>query len=253
MAQKIRKKDRSREVVASAGQGVQTILSEMSEGVVVENEHYQIEYMNQSLIERFGNCVGQKCYRAFIGRQRPCPKCSVKEIIHKGKKRFEYTAHDVSGRSYELVATPLRRPDGSVWVIEVVRDITEKIGTENQLKEAKRFYEVLLHDISEIVLVLRDRRVIWCNHRAEEVFGYSRDELLGRTTARLFSSTVEYQAFVKKAYRSLGRSNRYNNLLSLKTRKGETLHIELSLSARRREEKFYCDATEKMFAEIWYG
>jgi|GEM_PF-1855194 len=360
MTQKIHKKNPANEVVSSSSRGFKTILSEMSEGVVVENDHYQIEYMNRSLIERFGNCVGQKCYRAFIGRQRPCPNCSVREIIHKGKKRFEYTARDAAGRSYELVATPLHHPDGSVSVIEVIRDVTEKraalekierekrisksiiesiahgimtvnldgritscnpamrkqlhlprrqvcgkkiweilkpvpakrwrqayeqlvrsaepiewdrlqvqyngrqevvnvkivpleddsgevtgsidvfdfltdkIGTERKLKEAKQFYEVLLHDIREIVLVLRDRKIIWCNRRAEEVLGYSRNELLGRTTARLFFSHKGYLAFIKKAYGILEHSNRYSGLLSLKTKKDDTLHIELSLSATGR-------------------
>jgi len=360
MTRKVQLKNPSIKFFSSSSKGFKTILSEMSEGVVVENEHYQIEFMNRSLIDRFGNCVGQKCYRAFIGRQRPCPNCSVKEIIHKGKKRFEYTAKDTSGRSYELVATPLHHPDGRVSVIEVIRDVTEKrtalekiqkeklisksiiesiaqgiltvnldgritscnpamrtqlhipsnqvhgkmiwevlkplpaarwrrafdqlvrasgpiewehlemwyngnrevvnlkivplkddsgdvtgsigvfefltdkLGTEKKLKEAKRFYEVLLRDIREIVLVLRDRKIIWCNRRAEEVLEYKHNELLERTTARLFGSEKEYQAFTRKAYRVLGHSNRYSGLLSLKTKKGDTRHIELSLSATGR-------------------
>jgi two-component system NtrC family sensor kinase len=360
MTPKLQKRKSSRAAVSTAERGVQTILSEMSEGVVVENDRYEIVYMNRSLVERFGDCVGEKCYRAFIGRRSPCPDCSVKEIIHKGKERFEYTAQDAAGRSYELVATPLYNPDGSVSVIEVIRDVTEKLAarkkierekriaqsitesithgvmtvdldgritscnpamrkqlqiprrqvrgkkiwevltpvpakqwhqafehlthstepirwdriqiqhngrrevvnvkivplkdetgevagsidvfefltdklsTEKKLKEAKQFYEVLLHDIREIVLVIRHRKVIWCNRRAEEVLGYSRDELLNRTTARLFFSDKEYRAFIQKAYGVLEHADRYSGLLSLRTNKGDRLHIELSLSATSR-------------------
>jgi PAS domain S-box-containing protein len=360
MTRQTKKKHPAKRTAPYTERGVRTILSEMSEGVVVENGRYEIEYMNRSLIDRFGDCVGEKCYRAFIGRQRPCPNCSVKEIIHKGKQRFEYTATDAAGRSYELVATPLHNADGSVSVIEVIRDITEKrmalekvqrekeisqniiqsivhgvmtvsldgritscnpamrnrlrlpsgrilgkkiweilkpvpakrwreafrdlqrsvapiewehlpiqydghrevvnvkivplknnlgevtgtidffefltdkLGTEMELKETKRFYEVLLHDIREIVLVLRNRKIIWCNHRAEKLLGYPRKDLAGRTMARLFPSQTAYQKCIQKAYGVLERSNRYSGLLSLKTRRGEPLHIELSLSATHR-------------------
>ncbi len=360
MAQQVLNRCLPRGNAPYSGSGVETILSEMSEGVVVENGRYEIEYMNRALIERFGDCVGKKCYRVFIGRQRPCPQCSVREIIHKGKRRFEYTAEDVSGRSYELVATPLHNDDGSVSVIEVIRDVTEKraalekvrsekkisqdiiqsithgvvtvnldgritscnpamrkqlhlplnricgkkiwellkpvtagqwreafdhllkstdpvewehidiqtngrpevvnvkivplkndagevtgaidifefltdkLFIEKKLKDAKRFYEVLLHDIREIVLVLSDRQVIWCNRRAEELLGYKRKELLGRTTARLFPSRQAYSEFIQKAFGVLENSNRYSGLMSLKTKKGEQLQIELSLSATGR-------------------
>jgi len=360
MARENGRRNHSRGVVTCSQRGVETILSEMCEGVVVENGRFQIEYMNRSLVKRFGDCVGQKCYRAFIGRRSPCPQCSVREIVHKGKKRFEYTARDADGRSYELVASPLHNPDGTVSVIEVIRDVTEKqaalekaemekrisrsiietiahgimtvdmagrvtscnpamrkqlcipsrqacgrkiwevlkpvpagqwrrafqrisrsedtvrwdqipiqhngrrevvnvrivplkndhgqvtgsidvfefltdkLGAEKKLKEAKQFYEVLLHDIREIVLVLRNRQILWCNRRTEELLGYPRDELLGRSTARLFHSRENYRAFFQKAYSVLERSDRYNGLLSLKKNNGDDLHVELSLSATGR-------------------
>jgi PAS domain S-box-containing protein len=354
------RKNHSGEVITCPQRGVETILSEMSEGVVVENDRFQIEYMNRSLVERFGDCIGQKCYRAFIGRRSPCPQCSVREIIHKGKKRFEYTARDAAGRSYELVATPLHNPDGTVSVIEVIRDVTEKqaalekaemekrisrsiietiahgimtvnldgrvtscnpamrkqlhipsrqacgrkiwevlkpipagqwrqafqrisrsedtirweqipiqhngrrevvnvrivplkddhgqvtgsidvfefltdkLGAKKKLKEAKLFYEVLLHDIREIVLVLRNRKIIWCNRRTEDLLECPRNELLGRSIARLFHSRENYRAFNQKAYSVLERSDRYTGLLSLKKKNGDDLYIELSLSATGR-------------------
>ncbi|MCX6348603.1 MAG: PAS domain-containing protein [Candidatus Aureabacteria bacterium] len=120
-----------------AGQRSQldAILSNIAEGVVVENEHYQVEFMNQTMVRRFGNQVGKKCYEAFIGRSSPCPVCGVKEVIAEGKDYFRYESTDKQGRRYELVASPLVQPDGRRLAIEIVRDITERKKTEDLIRQ----------------------------------------------------------------------------------------------------------------------
>ena len=56
--------------------------------VVMEDSDYTIRFMNGKLREKFGNRTGEKCYRAFIGRESPCPVCPVRAILHEGKDCF---------------------------------------------------------------------------------------------------------------------------------------------------------------------
>lgn len=123
------------------------ILSTMTEGVVIEDKDYNVVYMNEALRKIFGDQTGKKCYKAFIGRDKPCPVCPIEEIIRKKKQRFGYTVTDKNGRLYELIATPLENPDGSISILEAVRDITEKKEAEKDLKEKMRELEEF-HDLT---------------------------------------------------------------------------------------------------------
>ncbi len=119
-----------------------SILSNMEERVSVIDKDYTIQFLNKKIIEETGAKVGDKCYSAFEGLDAPCGSdCSVEEIISKGKTGFEYKFQDNTespyrGHWYKVVARPLRNPDGSISVIEVMRDITEEKESEDALKRA---------------------------------------------------------------------------------------------------------------------
>ncbi len=127
------------------------IVSNMAEGVVVEDENYQVKFMNKTLLKKFGPAEGKKCYEIFIGRKSPCPVCGIKEIIREKQDYFCYESVDREGRTYEIVASPLIKPDGSRMVIEILRDITERkknealiYGKNLQLTEINRELKKLL-------------------------------------------------------------------------------------------------------------
>jgi len=119
-----------------------SILSNMEERVSVIDKDYTIRFLNKRIMDETGTKIGEKCYRAFEGRDAPCGRnCSVDEIISKGKSGFEYIFQDDTGGPYhghwyKVIARPLRNPDGSVSVIEVMRDITEEKRSEEALKKA---------------------------------------------------------------------------------------------------------------------
>jgi PAS domain S-box-containing protein len=141
-----------------AGQRSQldAILSNIAEGVVVENERYEVEFMNQTLIRGFGNQVGRKCFEAFIGRATPCPVCGVKAVIGEGKDYFRYESVDKQGRRYELVASPLVKPDGRRLVIEIIRDITERKKTEELIRRQNLQLTEVNQELKKLLRVKSD-------------------------------------------------------------------------------------------------
>lgn len=123
---------------------LELLLLNMPAGVVIENENYEIVYMNEFLIRIFGNSVGKKCYEVFFGRDEPCEICGVKEIIHKGEDQFRYTATDKDGRIFEIAAAPLHLPDGSRLVIEIANEVT---GREELERMKVDFINVVAHEM----------------------------------------------------------------------------------------------------------
>lgn len=123
---------------------LELLLSNIPVGVVIENENYEIVYMNEFMIRVFGNNIGKKCYETFAGRVEPCETCAIEEVINKGVDRFKYTAVCGSGRVFEITAAPLHRPDGSRLVIEIASEVTEQKELERMKVD---FINVVAHEM----------------------------------------------------------------------------------------------------------
>jgi PAS domain S-box-containing protein len=79
-----------------------------------------------------------------------------------------------------ISVSPIKSADGRiVGAAKTVRDITERKRAE------ERFRLVMEASPNAILMVDRDRRIVLVNRKAEEMFGYAREELLGMEIERL--------------------------------------------------------------------
>jgi PAS domain S-box-containing protein len=108
----------------------------------------------------------------------------------------------------ELFQTRHRRKDGSTFDVEVsvsyleneggelicfCRDITDRVRSEALLRESEATYRTLFNSIRDAILVVGpDRKIRDCNAAFTELFGYTRDEVFGSTTALIFQSESDY-------------------------------------------------------------
>jgi PAS domain S-box-containing protein len=80
----------------------------------------------------------------------------------------------------EIMLSPLESPDG-ILVTAAIRDITTRKTAEEHLAQTEARYRGLLEAAPDaMVVVNQDGGIVLLNIRAEEQFGYSRDELLGQ-------------------------------------------------------------------------
>lgn len=112
------------------------ILNMMEEGIYIINKQYDIEYLNPALKKEYGPVRGKKCYEYFLGRKEVCPSCKSKDVF-AGKNFFYEWYSFKNQKTYELISTPLKNPDGSVSKLEMLRDITERKQSEEALKESE--------------------------------------------------------------------------------------------------------------------
>ena len=87
---------------------------------------------------------------------------------------------DASDFPIEIMLSPLDSAEG-ILVIAAIRDITTRKEAEQRLAQTEARYRGLLEAAPDaMVVVNQDGKIVLLNIRAEEQFGYSRDELLGQ-------------------------------------------------------------------------
>ncbi len=158
------------------------LFASMNEGVIVMEEDYLISFMNRAAIDMFGDQTGSLCYQTLMGENEPCQICPIKEIINKGQSNFRYTTQLKGERWVELTASPVKNVDGSLSIIEIVRDTTEIKTLETELKQAEERYRSLLENANDAIVSTRiGGKITFLNKKAVEVFGYTQDEVIGKS------------------------------------------------------------------------
>jgi diguanylate cyclase (GGDEF)-like protein/PAS domain S-box-containing protein len=93
----------------------------------------------------------------------------------------------LSGRAVESG----RVEGGSVWLFE---DITERRRADEAVQRLLREQNAILENVLIGIVFLKERRILRCNQRFEEIFGYAQGELLNQSTRVLFLNDADFEA-----------------------------------------------------------
>lgn len=132
------------ERVEQERQRLKSILDAMRDGVYIVNGDYDLEYVNPVIEEGFGAVTGGKCYEYLHDRVEPCPWCAHSALLEGATVSREWYSPK-SGKTYDLLDTPLRNADGTVSMLKALRDITERKEYEKQLEETNRELRRIAH------------------------------------------------------------------------------------------------------------
>ncbi|MCF6179069.1 MAG: PAS domain S-box protein, partial [Geopsychrobacter sp.] len=126
------------------------VLDGMTDLAYICTEDFEVSFMNRAMQELLGECRERKCYEVMHGLPRICDDCPMPQI-KKGQIVRQERMLPISGRSYEIIHSPLHSVDGKVRKLGVCRDITERLQNELQLKQANAdldaFVSTVSHDL----------------------------------------------------------------------------------------------------------
>jgi PAS domain S-box-containing protein len=165
----------------------------------------------------------------------------------------------------ELRTAPWQGAQGNIQgTVVILADITHRLTVERELLEVmelgkaeRRFRELLEAAPDAIIEVDREGHILVLNRVTEELFGYSREELLGRPVDLLVPDDLRpMHAHHRARYRAHPATRRMGSGLSLQGRRknGTTFPVEISLSPVKSEEGFRVtavirDITERQHTE----
>jgi len=160
---------------------LQSLIDAVEYTITIQDRDYNIIYQNEpSRIASGGDHLGEKCYRAYEGREKVCDGCPVKEAFKDGKSHTAERKTVISGKAafWENTANPIRDAKGNiVSCIEIARDITER----KQAEETLKLLSSVTEQVSDATLISdADFNITYANKAAQDLFGYSPEEMLGK-------------------------------------------------------------------------
>ena len=156
------------------------ILEAMEDGVCIINQQYTIEYLNLALETQFGSPEGCKCYEYFQNRKEVCPWCQNQGVFDGKTIRWE-GFFSKNQKTYDLIDTPLKNPDGSISKLGILRDITERKRIEEMLRRERNRVQKYL-DVAGVMLVVIDanQKVSLINKKGCQILGCQEGEIIGK-------------------------------------------------------------------------
>lgn len=142
----IRVKERTAELEQSEAR-FRSALDNMDDMAYIISEDYNLTFMNRTMLELFGDRVGEKCYLVLHNQASECPWCPMDKVFKNRTLRDERLLGD-NGRTYEIVHSPLITEDGTRQKLAVCRDITLRKNAELELQEANRELDAFAHSVS---------------------------------------------------------------------------------------------------------
>jgi len=121
---------------------------------------------------------------------------------------LEYRMIDRRGRLHWVVerGSGIWDDDRLVALEGLIVDITDQKLAQQQLQENREFLESIIRSVPTGISVTRDRTFVSVNDRFCDMFGYSRDELIGASARILHPSQEHFDDFGRTVYTQMKTS-----------------------------------------------
>lgn len=214
------------------------VVQSSHDAVVAKDLNGIITDWNQSAQRIFGykpkEIIG-KSILTVIPKERQSEEREILRKIRRGESidHYETVRCRKDGRLIDvsLTISPIKDSQGKiVGVSKIARDITKQKQTVRRLAEQAR-----LLDLSNEAILVRDSRdrITYWNHGAEELYGYSREEALGKVTHKLLHT--EHGERLEQIYKNLERDGRWSGELVHRRKDGDKI-VVMSHWALDRDE-----------------
>lgn len=133
----------------------QSMTNDAADGIyVIEKDNYELLYVNeaQTLFAHGPRTLGQKCYAALHGKDKPCDFCTLK--THQADGQEHEMVIDDNDRSF---LTHFREIDwyGVPAYVKYVRDMSEQMRTRRERDRLEQYFQTVVHNLPGGVAVMR--------------------------------------------------------------------------------------------------
>ena len=162
----------------------------MPDLVAVLDSNHRIIRVNKAMTQRLGTSLseimGLNCFKCMHKLSAPPAFCPHTLTVKDGKEHTAEIYEDTLKGTFLITTTPLFDKNEEITgSIHVARDITERVKTEHKIKEQA----LMLEEATDAAIGYdNDHRVTFWNKAAEEMYGYTFDEVKGEVAHDLLKT-----------------------------------------------------------------
>lgn len=200
---------------------------------ILDLEH-RIINANQAAVNAAGKSLdeitGQKCYEIFHMVDRPPDGCPLEKMVASGHLETVEIQIEALDGIFLVSCTPVLDDKGGLQkIIHIATNISEQKRAEEELATKKAYFEQLFASAQEAIMIAdNDGLVIDVNDEFLRMFGYDRDEIIGRSVDSLVATEGQYDEAVSITRQSA--QGRKTAIETVRKRKGGSL-IDVSIFA----------------------
>ncbi|MDM8549040.1 response regulator, partial [Desulfobacterales bacterium HSG2] len=155
--------------------------------VAILDKNHRITQVNKAMADRLGllpeMCIGQACHASVHGTDHPPSFCPHSQLLKDGREHVSEVHEECLGGHFIVTASPIFDEDGELTgSVHIARDINERKKVEEKLRRGEQRYRELVQNANSIILrVTPEWKITFLNDFAREFFGYTGNEILGRS------------------------------------------------------------------------
>ncbi|MBZ0158473.1 MAG: PAS domain S-box protein [Alphaproteobacteria bacterium] len=190
--------------------------------VVVEAETGRILNVNRKAGQLFGRPAGELIGADLLQLHPGGDREIYRKVYldHAGQERAlseSLFVCDSRGQAIPVeLSTTVMEYEGKRIMHCIFHDITRRRHMEERLRETLEEYEIIFENALVGIAFARDRIVERGNRKCEEIFGYCRGEVIGRSTEMLYPSREDFERHGQEIHSRLSAGEHYSGEVLLR-------------------------------------
>ncbi len=145
--------------------------------------------------------------------------------------QYEVTLVGKDGQISQVeLSTRITTWEGQQALSVLVRDISERKKAEEELRDSKEHYSALVENLADGVFQFKEGVITWCNSNVENIYGYSRSELVGMEASGFFPEDEDPSEYTRRVSTAIRHNGVFRDTRSIQDRYGATKYVEYSVS-----------------------
>ena len=173
------------------------------------------------------------CYKVLKNFNKPCENCPPLETFKDGQPRWYEDRNPIDGSFKEISVMPIFNDEGEVkYVLENVRDVTERKKARIELAEEEKKYREIFNNANDAMYLHKLRkdgmpaRFCEVNRVASEMLGYGREEFMQMAPEDIDSPETKDK--LPDVMQKLSEQKHITFNMEHVTKSGERIPVEIS-------------------------
>ena len=245
LKQELARKEKQIQEMKKAHLFLEALFDGIEEEIMIVRPDFTVVEVNRVFLKKCGleksQVIGKKCHEIAQTRGSPCATDPDRCPLNQAKAQWQKvevehkTVVDGESREFVRVIYPLGKQGeiGGEYFVEITRDLTDQKNLLRKALTSEQMFKAIVNTATDAILSIdAENRIILFNDAAERIFGYNREEVLGKSLNLLVPPRYgDHYRHVRRFIETSTSSVMGKTLHLTALRKdGEEFPIELGLS-----------------------